>query len=716
MGVAAPADSRADQADGSARSQTGWIGIETDHRRLLEAGQDGWLHPRSGEFVLGRECFARESARRAAGNVISVRLVLDAKKLPRLGKDRDQGVRQDSTNTAGAKDWFAPIPLYAVTEMEVSSDEERSRLLALAAEFSNVSLPDVEIVVGKTVALAESVGSLEGAGWELPKAVDAIQGAMAMAAWAVPRVGPWIDALQRALNQDAEGATRRVAGLAAPWLRFPWCEDSNLPNDDGDSRLWRAAVSSLRSPVATGQSPLDLAEAIAARACDEGAGENAERWLRRTQRVLAAEKTFGPDEKDAGLAIQLVLLRPEPMEFRTWSRELSWIPPGTWWAAAILCGWRHGYRGLDRRFRGGATLRELLATRALAASWTDRGDVPLPRDQQVSVERRGEDGCFSLTWGARPVLRKRWHARAMWYEADLNDAEVGEAARQLAAELRWGCFQRAVRLRDARIPVSGGGGLRIDRNGYLVVNGTVDLRLPEGARVVEELDKDGFLRALASEAGVVPDPPTGKTDQEESVPGLVYRREFITLEEEQDLVDRIDKCEWSRQLKRKVQHYGWRYDYRQREVNASMHLGELPEWAADLARRLVDEGLMEQTPDQLIVNEYIGNQGISPHIDQPHSFAEQVATISLLETWSMIFRDRERSQRVGMPLERRSVAVLAGDARYRWTHEIPGRKYERVFVGEKRRRVKRERRISLTFRKVKGVEEGLFLPIGEAAI
>ena len=714
----AQAGPKPDQADCSAGSGTGWLGLETDHRRLLEAGQDGWLHPHSGQFMLGRECFVGESAPPAARNAIVVRLVLDAKKLPRLGKDRDQRLREGGAHHVGAAGgWFAPIPLYAVTEIEVSSPEERSRLLALAGEFSNVSLPDAEIVVGRNEVLTASVSASGDVDWALPERVDAIQGAMAMAVWAVPRVDPWIEALQRALNQDAEGATEKVEWLAAPWLRFPWCDDSGLLAGDEEAQLWNAAVSSLRSPLATGKSPGQLAEAIAGRACEEGASETADSWLRRTRRVVTAEERFGPGEKDAGLAIQLVLLRPDPIEFRTWSRELPWLPPGTWWAAAVLCGWRHGYRGLDRRFRGGATLREFLATRALAASWKDHGDVPLPPDQQASLERRREEGCFSLVWGGRPVLRKRWHARAKWYTADLNDSEVVNAARQLADALRWGCFRRGVRISNARIPVSGEGSLAIDpKNGQLVVSGTVKLNLPMGAQVVEELDKDAFLRALASEAGVVPDPPTSKLEKDVGVPGLFYRREFITKEEEQELVDQIDQCKWSRQLKRGVQQYGWRYDYRQREVDASMRLGELPDWAATLAQRLVDEGLVDEPPDQLIVNEYLGNQGISAHIDQPHSFAEQVATISLLETWSMVFRDCDTRRKVGKPLERRSVAVFTGDARYRWTHEIPGRKYERELVGEKRRRIKRDRRISLTFRKVKGVDEGLFSLGGEAAV
>ena len=57
----------------------------------------------------------------------------------------------------------------------------------------------------------------------------------------------------------------------------------------------------------------------------------------------------------------------------------------------------------------------------------------------------------------------------------------------------------------------------------------------------------------------------------------------------------------------------------------------------------------------------------------------------------MVFREKKkRGRKVIRRLDRRSAAIMTGDARYRWdarNTEEPGR-------------VKRERRVSLTFRKV----------------
>ena len=82
--------------------------------------------------------------------------------------------------------------------------------------------------------------------------------------------------------------------------------------------------------------------------------------------------------------------------------------------------------------------------------------------------------------------------------------------------------------------------------------------------------------------------------------------------------------------------------------------------------------------------------------------------ISLLESWEMVFRNQggRGKRKEILRLERRSATIMAKEARYQWSHEIPKRKTEPAVSStgneKKRRRVKRERRLSLTFRKVLG--------------
>ena len=711
----------------------GWLGLETSHRRLFDAGQDGWLRPPSGTcFVLGKESFVSEEYS-GGRNVIPVRLAFDVDKLP--FPDAGKGLERVAAGNEGGNEprqvlWCAPIPLYAARTVEVPSIEMKTHLLAMAGQFSNVSLPDTAIAVSGFAPENPPTGDFafpETQPLELPESLNAIQGAMTMAIWAVPRVAPWIEVLRQALGGDAIGVAERIEKLDAQWLQLPWQfdqlkEPARVDADDQE-RLWRAALRCMRWPTAGNSAPGALAEKIAEAACHNGTNPTADTWLDRTLRIIAADETIacaGWRQNAAGLAIQLALLRPDPMRFKSWNRNLSGVPPGVWWAAATLCGWRHGYRDLDKEFRGDANLREFVAAGALEASRPGGDLEALPPFQQPPLEQAHEDGCFTLTWRGQPVVRKPWKSRAKWYAADLTDNSTYEAALALASRLEWPCIERRLSLPEGRVDTLGGGRLSVDGEA-IVVEGEKILRLPKDINVEEQFDHEEFRNRLATEAGDLSDPPESPprrteieaaldTDPPKSFagqseikpPGLIYRSDFITEEEESSFMDYIDGGEWSTELRRRVQHYGWRYDYKKRRIDASMRLGELPEWAQELARRLVNEGLMKELPDQLIVNEYLKKQGITPHIDAQDSFTGQIATVSLLETWGMVFRRRRSKEKVEKRLERRSVAVLTGDARYLWEHEIPKRENEPCEDRQgKRRWAKRSRRISLTFRKTR---------------
>ena len=185
----------------------------------------------------------------------------------------------------------------------------------------------------------------------------------------------------------------------------------------------------------------------------------------------------------------------------------------------------------------------------------------------------------------------------------------------------------------------------------------------------------------------------------EAVPGLQFVTSFLTPEEEADCVTRIDAAEgqWLNDLRRRVQHYGWRYDYKARAITPDMHIGALPDWLADLAKRLCDETrLFDRAPEQVIVNEYEPGQGIATHIDHP-GFGPTVCTISLLDDWEMDFSENWKDKSPAL-LHRRSCVLLTGDSRSAWQHGIASRKREYSESGKLERQ--RSRRLSLTFRTV----------------
>lgn len=176
----------------------------------------------------------------------------------------------------------------------------------------------------------------------------------------------------------------------------------------------------------------------------------------------------------------------------------------------------------------------------------------------------------------------------------------------------------------------------------------------------------------------------------------MYFSDFISADEEAAIVAQLDSVEWSNVLKRRVQHFGYRYDYKARTITADAYLGKLPEWLEFLAQRLIDRDYFKSLPDQVIANEYLPGQGISAHVDCVPCFGDAIVSISLLSACEMIFRDLRNSETRAVLLAPHSGILLSGAGRYNWTHEIVARKSDLV-DGVK---LARKRRISLTFRNV----------------
>jgi alkylated DNA repair dioxygenase AlkB len=170
------------------------------------------------------------------------------------------------------------------------------------------------------------------------------------------------------------------------------------------------------------------------------------------------------------------------------------------------------------------------------------------------------------------------------------------------------------------------------------------------------------------------------------VAGLRYLSDYVTEADEEGLVEAIDRLPWNTKWRRRRQPYGAGY-------GTGDAAPPIPDWGRRLADRLLTDGITPVPFDHVLVNEYLPGQGIATHRDYA-PFGRVVASLSLLSPCVMDFRHTATGRRAQLLLERRSLLVMADEARYEWEHAIAPRKRD-VWHGLP---VDRRRRLSVTFR------------------
>lgn len=187
----------------------------------------------------------------------------------------------------------------------------------------------------------------------------------------------------------------------------------------------------------------------------------------------------------------------------------------------------------------------------------------------------------------------------------------------------------------------------------------------------------------------------------ENVPGLFYVPDILDEEESKYVTDFLnEKGVWKSVTdsddSRKVQHYGYKYDYKTRNIFEKIE--EIPNELKGLRVKLrmilnlleIESGKF----NQCIVNKYEQGQGIGAHIDVKQ-YGPVIGCFTLGNGAIMRFKNKEGG-RVDFYVQPNSLYIMSGDARYKWTHEMPATKTD-LLDGKK---VKRGERISVTFRHV----------------
>lgn len=171
--------------------------------------------------------------------------------------------------------------------------------------------------------------------------------------------------------------------------------------------------------------------------------------------------------------------------------------------------------------------------------------------------------------------------------------------------------------------------------------------------------------------------------------GFVYRPEFISAEEEQTLVRRIEQLSFAQikmhgvVAKRRAAHFGRGYEYESGRIAPG---AEIPDFFLPLRARVGEfAGRDAEEFAELLVTDYPAGSGIGWHRDAP-AF-DIVVGVSLVSECTMQFRRWPVKKKGERPLrtilEPRSAYILSGPSRTRWQHHIAATK---------------NRRLSLTFR------------------
>ena len=193
------------------------------------------------------------------------------------------------------------------------------------------------------------------------------------------------------------------------------------------------------------------------------------------------------------------------------------------------------------------------------------------------------------------------------------------------------------------------------------------------------------------------------------IPGLFLYPDFIDPARETKLLNEIDGQSWIVDYQRRLQYYGFRNEL-ETPYNLVSYQISIPQEIDQLALEIVEKHILDHQPDQVIINEYLPGQGIKSHKDRAY-YENQICGINLGSGCVMKFTNTSTFEVIDVVIPRRSLYVMQDDARKKWSHAIPPRKKDMIDGNI----VHRDRRVSITYRKVKPSKVQPLDPNGKVA-
>ncbi|MFC3199966.1 alpha-ketoglutarate-dependent dioxygenase AlkB [Parapedobacter deserti] len=172
---------------------------------------------------------------------------------------------------------------------------------------------------------------------------------------------------------------------------------------------------------------------------------------------------------------------------------------------------------------------------------------------------------------------------------------------------------------------------------------------------------------------------------EKNVPsGFRYIETFLSIQEEQALLENISLIDLhplifqGYEAKRKVKSFGYDYHFDSRTLTEGR---PIPEGFTAILERVAGQiNLPASDIKEVLITEYPPGAVINWHRDAPPF--DIIIGISLMSDCKFRFRPYDKSQQgrgsiIALPVKRRSLYVLSGEARSDWEHSIAPVKAQR---------------------------------------
>lgn len=169
--------------------------------------------------------------------------------------------------------------------------------------------------------------------------------------------------------------------------------------------------------------------------------------------------------------------------------------------------------------------------------------------------------------------------------------------------------------------------------------------------------------------------------------GFTYVADFITVEEESELIHQIKNIELRNlnfqgyEAKRKVASFGFDRSFEKRVLTKGEQIPQEFEW---LVKKVASTQRIETSKiAELLITEYPEGSVINWHRDAPPF--DTIIGISLLSDCTFRFRPHDKAKQnrksiISFPVVRRSVYVIKDEARSEWEHSISPVKQTRYSI------------------------------------